>query len=605
MSENGIPGRWIYANASSIPPKAFVNAVIVTDDGQKLRIRYWDSYRAGAPQVLVEPLFNSTLRGGPYPVKGFDNGFFKSLIPSSEFKSVFVDLAEKIERQRIAEQSAVKYTESISSRAGPDGESRSSVREQARQLKLQKEADRQRIRSAARQERLLEESSQRKSNVETAARTPCANSTLNETRKFDLLIFDLDDTLLHTEHLEAFRGKEFTGTQSIQYKTELANHAGTLDYLISEDSLLELQRDFPDLALSVFTRSPRDYAFILIEACYPRIRWSCIVTFEDVIHTKPRPDGIYLAAKKAGNVNRQRIAMVGDGKSDILAAYQAGVHSVLFKLGWGANWSSKGNVNRGEHFKTLNLMPDAILASDKDLIKLVTRPISLLPCLEAWDADPAFNHSAELMRVDTHKHFNNLADAGYPNWIEIHAMGRYFPAAMSSGWYDFSKREEHHLVTKAILDAKDGIPYPESWAECCANYISGYAREIHRLNLSLIACAIPSSSGSVRPQGRDRLVELFSEIEVQVKGRCNVTLDCEVLKYAPGASSNKTLHRDDRFANVRDHLFVANPSAVQGMAVLVIDDVSTSGATFFYAARYLLQAGAYSVRCLALTQTIS
>jgi len=44
---------------------------------------------------------------------------------------------------------------------------------------------------------------------------------------------------------------------------------------------------------------------------------------------------------------------------------------------------------------------------------------------------------------------------------------------------------------------------------------------------------------------------------------------------------------------------------VADQAILVLDDVVTSGATFFYADKYLRDAGAKSVHCLALAQTIS
>lgn len=442
-------------------------------------------------------------------------------------------------------------------------------------------------------------------NQEIATRKVQDAQALNESRQFDLLIFDLDDTLLATGQLDAFRGKQFIGPQNDRYKNELAIRAQSIEYLVHEELLLSLQRDFPSMALSIFTRAPKDYAVILLKTRFPRVKWNSIVAFEDVTRTKPHPDGIYLAAENAGVKIVKRVALVGDGKTDVLAAYQAGVQAVLLQAGWRQNWSSKSDPNRVDHFKTLNYMPDAKIATANDLASFVTKPVSLLPCLEAWEADLAFTQSPESMRIDKHNHFNSLNDAGYPNWVEIYAMGRYFPKSTSSGLYDFTKREQHHLATKAILNAKEGIPYPTSWTECCANYICGYAKSIFFKKKSLVVCSIPSSSGSIRHLGRDRLVDLFRAIDIQLKGRCNATLNCEILQYTLGASSNKTLNRDARFANVRDHIFVADPSAVQGMAVLVIDDVSTSGATFFYATRYLMQAGAYSVRCLALTQTIS
>lgn len=604
MYGEGIPGKWIYENMGSIPARAFINAVIVTDKGYRLKIRYWDSGRAGEAEVLVESLGSSPVRSGPYGVRAFENGFFKFLIPSKDFETNFLGFVES-NRHRQIETRSQHYINISSTLGGHEPTSGSSVHHDANCLKTAKEADRQRIRNAAKEQRLHQESLIQKANSESAARRFIADPQLNDSRKFDLLIFDLDDTLLSTEHLDGFRGQEFAGPQNAQYKTELAEHARTLDHLIPENFLLLLQRDFPNLALSVFTRAPKVYADILIKTCFPKVQWSSIVAFEDVAHTKPRPDGIRLAARKLNIRDEKRIALVGDSKSDLIAAYQAGVTAVLLTAGWEPNWSNRNHPNRGDRFKAINLMPDAIVASYGDLRNLITNPVHMLPCLEAWDADSALNQSPELMRVDAHKHFNNLQDAGYPNWIDVHAMGRYFPSSTSRGWYDFTMREHHHSVTMAILNAKEGIPYPESWTECCTNLIAGYAFDASQKGQSILVCTIPSSSGSIRPAGRDRLVDLLKQIEPRLKNFKNVAIKYEVLQYTPGASSNKTLDRDSRFANVRDHMFVACPSTVDGMEVLVIDDVSTSGATFFYASRYLTQAGAYSVRCLALTQTIS
>jgi predicted amidophosphoribosyltransferase len=57
--------------------------------------------------------------------------------------------------------------------------------------------------------------------------------------------------------------------------------------------------------------------------------------------------------------------------------------------------------------------------------------------------------------------------------------------------------------------------------------------------------------------------------------------------------------------NVRDNLLVSPERSLHGTDVVVIDDVVTSGATFYYADRYLREAGASRVHCIALAQTIS
>lgn len=555
-----IRSEWLYENRSAISWQSLVGAEVLTATGQRHLItavenRPWPT----GPLITVRASEGPTSQNGRYNIQAFNSGPFKSLVPTAQQTPSLRAVLDQLESIQIAQEEV------------------------------------ERERQAA--QRLIQDQAVLRKAQDTQA--------LNESRKFDLLIFDLDDTLLSTGHLEAFRGKAFIGSQSAKYIDDLAMHARSLTCLVPEELLLSLQSDFPSMALSIFTRAPRDYTAVLLAAQFPRVKWNSIVTFEDVAHTKPHPEGIYLAKQMADVKSASRVALVGDGKTDMLAAYQAGIQAVLLVAGWGPNWSSPSDLNRIDHYKSLGFMPDAKIATADDLVRLVTKPVSLLPCLEAWEADSTFTQLPESMRVDTHNHFNNLNNAGYPNWVETHAMGRYFPKSSSSSAYDFSQREQQHLTTKAILDAKDGIPYPQSWAECGANYISGYANDVWRKKKSLLVCSIPSSPGSIRPLGRDRLVDLFKAIEILLKGRCNATLSCEILQYASGALSNKTLSRDARFANVRDHLFVADTSAVQGMAVLVIDDVSTSGATFFYAAQYLTQSGAYSVRCLALTQTIS
>jgi len=54
----------------------------------------------------------------------------------------------------------------------------------------------------------------------------------------------------------------------------------------------------------------------------------------------------------------------------------------------------------------------------------------------------------------------------------------------------------------------------------------------------------------------------------------------------------------------RDHLFVTRPDQVQNRAIVVLDDVVTSGASLMYAREYLLTAGADSVSCVAIAKAI-
>ena len=57
--------------------------------------------------------------------------------------------------------------------------------------------------------------------------------------------------------------------------------------------------------------------------------------------------------------------------------------------------------------------------------------------------------------------------------------------------------------------------------------------------------------------------------------------------------------------NVRDHLYVRNPEEVaENTSYLVIDDVTTTGASLIYAGKYLNAIGIKDVTRLSLTKNI-
>jgi ComF family protein len=77
-----------------------------------------------------------------------------------------------------------------------------------------------------------------------------------------------------------------------------------------------------------------------------------------------------------------------------------------------------------------------------------------------------------------------------------------------------------------------------------------------------------------------------------------------VLRRVHATQPQTELDAREREANVRAAFAVAKPEHVRGRRVLVVDDVTTTGATARACAAALLDAGAASVECLALLRAL-
>lgn len=125
--------------------------------------------------------------------------------------------------------------------------------------------------------------------------------------------------------------------------------------------------------------------------------------------------------------------------------------------------------------------------------------------------------------------------------------------------------------------------------------------------MSVLVTAIPA-----RPGRKARLESLLGQlrkslIREPIEG-CKVSVSGRVLAFRDGVQSqhNDHLNREQRFANIRDHLIVRSPrKAMEYGSVLVLDDVVTTGASLIGATIGLKAAGIEDVRCLAMAKSIS
>lgn len=74
----------------------------------------------------------------------------------------------------------------------------------------------------------------------------------------------------------------------------------------------------------------------------------------------------------------------------------------------------------------------------------------------------------------------------------------------------------------------------------------------------------------------------------------------DVLVRIKQTSAQQTLHKYERSNNLKDSMRVRQEQIVRGRVCIVVDDVSTTGATFKEASRALRAAGARHIECVAL-----
>ena len=420
---------------------------------------------------------------------------------------------------------------------------------------------------------------------------------------FNLLLFDLDDTLVKSSHLDKYRGRQNIGNTNNDYLEALRNDVKKIARIYPENILNQIKELYPNLKIGIFTRAPKSYSSTVIGECYPTFEWDCVITFEDVSKTKPHPEGILTAAKRFNITDVTRVLYVGDDKTDIIAAYQSGAYAVLSRTCWEPNWQRESDrQTKSDHYNSLELIPDALVDSPSQLFSLLECPNSSLPALEYWDSQNLSNFPQKI-RIESRLHFNHLeAEGKSAPYVSVNILGRYFSTYHGHSKYDFSRKGRNHNITKNILAAKDNCTYPESWVSFCVEYIKRIQEKSSKIGLNLMVCVIPA-----RPGRKPRMEPLLERIALSYKHNYGdgVNFNGTLMRYRDGVASNKELNNEKRFSNIRDHLTLPDHPDLQRYCIMVLDDVVTSGATFFYAEKYLKSAGAGKVHCVALAQTVS
>lgn len=409
---------------------------------------------------------------------------------------------------------------------------------------------------------------------------------------FQLVLFDLDNTLLRTDAIENFRGQAGLNPQP-GYEANLRAQLHLVNAIYSYATLRDIHEKHPNLKFGVFTRAPRLYTQTLLQHFYPRIPWDTVVCFEDVQNTKPHPDGIWAAMRATGVEDTRRVVMVGDASNDIMAAYRAGAWAFLDRTSW--------RPDNPDRWRSVGAIADADFRNPLSLLPALENPSNALPRLEA------INYSQDLNAVGRDIEINHFDNVDRRPMVRVEVLGRRFKECA-----DFQYRYAWHPVSQQIVDLKDAQIFPPSWIAALRTTIrSTLAFAFSNNN---VVTVIPAKPGRT-PRLERLLAQLAQSHAVDpifapgmwAGGPNKLHFVPDQLHYLDGVRSHNQEHlsRDERMINVRDHLRVTPQRDVRGRHVMVIDDVTTSGATLLNAFHYLRAAGASSVILVSMTQAIS
>lgn len=411
---------------------------------------------------------------------------------------------------------------------------------------------------------------------------------------FQLLLFDLDNTLIRTDDLVGdFRGVGNTGPRPPAYVDSLRQRAQAdpLRVVYSAQYLAELRAKYPNLKFGVFTRSPRVYTSTLLSLFYPNFQWDAVVTFEDVQHTKPDPEGIYVAAKQVGVTDPGNVVLVGDGKVDILAAYRAGIWAVADRSTWPFH-------NIFDNYQVKERLPDVLIDEPAELIDFLENPTNGWPLLEQWSYWKTDLPPHALKRIEQINHFDRSGDS--KSWVKIAVLGRRFRNDDL-----LEERRKWHPVSHEIENLKDATVFPAYWISALRSYILSHWQM--RLGVAFIVSVIPAKPGRT-PRLEHLLMQLAqSHQAAPICEQAQLEFVPDIMEYTANVRSNHGEHlsAQDRFINIRDHLVLKDAAGAAGRRFIIIDDVVTTGATLYYAHKFLTDAGAADVFPISLTKAVS
>lgn len=253
-----------------------------------------------------------------------------------------------------------------------------------------------------------------------------------------------------------------------------------------------------------------------------------------------------------------------------------------------AAWRAVVRVLRSTAGGTLDSLTSVVFPADCRVCGVPLSGFTFLPvCDSCWNHLPA-QKGALCARCG-----ESLMDEPHPGAAAVCRLCRAalpaFERAVAHGIYDGNLRALLHLLK---YDRMDGL------AKRLGALIAEHVLAIPELPQALMVVPVPLHAGKRRWRG-------FNQAELLARGAMaamhrrrpgmRMRLAAGVLERQRATESQAGLSPHQRRVNVRGAFFISHPAQVNGQAVLLIDDIYTTGATARACSQALRRAGAASV----------
>lgn len=393
------------------------------------------------------------------------------------------------------------------------------------------------------------------------------------------ILFDFDNTIASTNSIQEIR-------ENGDYEQLTPETMAKVRPYKPVPELLKAIRE-AGVKIGIVTNSGRGYVRRVLEHIGLKDAFDTIVTYTDVKRDgmKPSPKGIQLALKNLGVEPSPVVLYVGDDDHDHVASYRAGVKPVM------PSWATK---------KPVSTAP-ALELSSAQLLEYLADP----------DGYKLFAERAAELGTATYErkavYFLPLDDSAnvvtMQNEMTSFCLGRYFSQKASAT----ALIHETHTLSQEIQrkETQDPFVLPNHWAGVLAHTIRNgpafvFGDAATRFE---VVTVVPGKSG--KDPRLERLLQAVDQEMAQDAVRPAFVPD--LFYYIEGAQSQKNLRLVERSFEANRSLQISpnRAATVKGKRVLIIDDVTTTGATMLRARTLALDAGAASAHGVALAKTVS